>query len=489
MSMKKIYVNPTRRDLLKQLVASGAVATTLLSSPFASAAAVTDPFGIRSVWRDDNDYDRRRRASLWRSNAPARYPDVIVRAESEADVAEAIRFAAANDLQVVTRVSGHNASCAVLRNGGMMLDVSSLGGVSVNPNERTVDLEAGVRIGQLHRELDRYNLSFPSAECLSVGVAGYLLGGGIGANGRHWGGGAACYNVLEADVILATGEKVTARGSDDLLWAIRGAGPGFFGVITRLRLRVFDEPAAVLQSRYLFPVEATSRVMAALDQQRDVQDERVEIIVSIGDHPDFEDRLVTNLSVTSYADPGRRATAEARELLGPYAGAAVVNEAIGKAEYQETRIANMKFTTNPSDRHNQDNFNTDDASALVTMAELFGRKPPSANLTNLFLSYNRWVPPLSGDAAFSAEGRHYLGAILHWRDGDDDEAAALWFADFDSMQRPFAKSHCINDVNGAYPERMRASFSAENWSRLARLRRQYDPDNRFFTYLGHEATA
>ena len=131
---KLTYLNPSRRDLLKQLLALGAIGAggSVLTG---QAQTTTEETGsqLKATWRDDGRYGALRRGSLWRANIPERYPDVIAQASTEHDVREALEFARDNDLQMACRASGHSTAGAPLRNGGMMLYVSGLNKVEIDP--------------------------------------------------------------------------------------------------------------------------------------------------------------------------------------------------------------------------------------------------------------------------------------------------------------------------------------------------------------------
>lgn len=487
-----ILINPSRRDLLKRLLATGVVGTTgALSSPLAFASGGLASDASRTIFRQHTDYEVWRKAMLWKSNAPQRFPDVIVQARSEREIIEALRFADSNDLQVVCRASGHNASASVLRNGGMLLDISALDGISVDPKDKSVYVGPGAKMIHLSQQLNKHGLDFPTASCQTVALGGYLLGGGIGANKMRWGGGPACYSILSADIILADGQKVTANKDQnaDLYWAIRGVGPGFFGVVTRFRLRAYPSAKAILRSSYTYPIERLPTVIASLEafSKRHRHDERVSSSLQASSNPEQPEKLEVRFTVTAYIDEGEDPELAAEKLLAPYANSEITQGASKRTENQLLQMDDLKFSTNPADRSNQDNFTTNDASAFIAIAELYKDRPVPGFLI-LDIAFDGFNHQRRNDASYWAKGRHKISAIMHWKNKEDDEVASRWFARFDELMKPYAISHYVNEINHEYPGRVQNSFGKKNWARLDKMRTKYDPKNRFYPHLEYQET-
>ncbi len=490
-TFKLTYVNPSRRDLLKHLAALGVLGTgSILSSPLLAAdiaATNRESLELNARWREDPDYEGVRKAMLWRSNTPERYPDVIAHAGSEQEITEALKFAADHDLQVVCRGSGHNTAGAILRNGGMMLDVSGRKQVEIDAANKTASVQPGALMAQLSQLLAEYQLAFPTAYCHTVSLGGYLLGGGHGSNGQHWGHGPACYSVLDADVILADGEKVTVSKDShpDVFWAIRGVGPGFFGVITRLTLQAYDQPALILSNNYVHSPDALPEVIALFDGLQNQKDERVNISITLMPGIETGDELVASVTITAFADPGGDPESEARSLLAPYQQNGVATGVLSSEEYKEVPLASQMFTPDRNERANVDNIFTDDPGALTALVEHAKNRPPNSAMY-MNLQHSVQMFPFREDACYSAAGRHWLSTRLKWYDPNDDAANYTWYREFNKITAPYALSHYINETdNENHPERVRDCFSEENWKKLAEVRGKYDPQSRFYSYLGN----
>src|SRR4029453_2446045 len=200
------------------------------------------------VSRGDADYEATRRRMGWNERIPERYPDVIFTAESDADVAEAVKLARSRGLRISIRAGGHSWIATSLRDGGMLVDLSRLNGVTVDAAARTATAQPAIKNTEMVAALEQHGLAFPAGHCPTAAIGGYLLAGGQGWNQGTW--GIACKNVLAIDLVNADGELITADGqqNSDLLWAARGGGPGFPGIILRYHLRLFPRPKSIAQS-------------------------------------------------------------------------------------------------------------------------------------------------------------------------------------------------------------------------------------------------
>ena len=205
---------------------------------------------------DDPRYDDARK--LYNAMIDKR-PALIARCADAADVIAAVNFAREHGLSLAVRGGGHNGAGLGSVDGGLVVDLSSMKGVRVDPSTRTARVDGGATLGDLHHATDAFGLAMPSGIISTTGVGGITLGGGLGHMTRAM--GLSIDNLLEADVVLADGRLVTASASEhpDLFWALRGGG-GNFGVVTSFLFRL--QPVDSLHAGpMLWPLEKAGDVL------------------------------------------------------------------------------------------------------------------------------------------------------------------------------------------------------------------------------------
>src|SRR5713101_5312982 len=179
---------------------------------------------------EDSHYERLRRSMVWHQLVPKRRPRIIVQAANENAVVEAVRFARSNGMKVAVRGGGHNWVGFSLRDDSLLIDLGRLKNVSIDREAHIAVIQPALTSRDFNRRLAAEGLAFPVGHCPSVPMGGFLLSGGIGWNFNAW--GPSCISIETARVVIADGTLVVASEKEnaDLLWAVRGAGPGFFGV-------------------------------------------------------------------------------------------------------------------------------------------------------------------------------------------------------------------------------------------------------------------
>lgn len=176
----------SRRLVLKQLASMSVLGALgpLRSLPLAAAEvdgslAKSIP-GIQGkiIRRQDKNYELWRQSMVWHQSKPNRYPDMIIQVQSEQDVIAAVKYAAQNKLRVAIRSGGHNSNGPSLRNGGALIDVSAMSDIQIDESRQIASIQPGVRSLQLVTEAREKGLSFPVPHCPSVGLSGFVMGGG-----------------------------------------------------------------------------------------------------------------------------------------------------------------------------------------------------------------------------------------------------------------------------------------------------------------------
>jgi FAD/FMN-containing dehydrogenase len=205
---------------------------------------------------DDERYEQARKVY---NGMIDRRPALIARCADVADVMAAVNFARENNLLLAVRGGGHNGAGLGVVDDGLVIDLSPMKGVRVDPATRTVQVEGGATWGEVDHATHAFGLATPSGIISTTGVAGLTLGGGLGHLTRRY--GLTIDSLLSADVVLADGSFVTAseRENEDLFWAIRGGG-GNFGVVTSFLFRLHPV-STVVGGPTLWPIEQAPEVM------------------------------------------------------------------------------------------------------------------------------------------------------------------------------------------------------------------------------------
>jgi FAD/FMN-containing dehydrogenase len=191
-----------------------------------------------------------------------RRPAAIARCTSTADVVAAVNFARDHGLVVAVRCGGHSVAGLSVCDGGLVIDLSGLRRVAVDPVRRTARAGGGVLWGEFDAATQQHGLHTPGGRVTTTGIGGFTTGGGYGWTSSKY--GLACDNLISAEVVLADGEVVTARDDEhqDLFWGLRGGG-GNFGVVTEFEFRLHELGPIVLAGLALWPLERGAEVLPA----------------------------------------------------------------------------------------------------------------------------------------------------------------------------------------------------------------------------------
>ena len=438
---------------------------------------------VRHFRRGDDGYDEARCATVWNARVPQRFPEVIVQASTSADVVVAVRYAKANNLTVGVRSGGHSWSANHLRDGGMLLDVSRLDVCRVDRETMTAVVGPGKGGSVLAAELERQGLFFPSGHCRGVALGGYLLQGGYGWNSRVL--GPACESVLALDVVTADGEQLRcdAEHHPDLYWAARGSGPGFFGVVAAFHLRLYPQPPVCGSSLYIYPFEAADEVYTwARGISADV-DRRVElqIVASRAMPSSGLDAPGIVLASPVFAETDDEAK-DAVALLDTCPARA---DALFAVPFAPTNLptwyeAVMSNYLNDH-RYAADNMWTSASAAelLPGVRQIIETMPPHPSH---FLWLNWGPSPARQDMAYSLEDEVYLALYSGWADAADDEKYGDWARSNMAAMSHLATGIQLADENlGERPARFATDAAM---ARLDGVRAQYDPDGRFYAWMG-----
>jgi FAD/FMN-containing dehydrogenase len=422
---------------------------------------------------DDAGYDEARK--VWNANVDKR-PALIAGCAGVSDVINAVNFARTNHLLVSVRGGGHNIPGNCICNGGLVIDLSRMKGIRVDPTRRTVQAEGGVKWGELDHETQAFGLATPGGTDADTGIAGLTLGGGIGwLSGQY---GLACDNLIAADIVTADGQfrHVNASEHPDLLWSLRGGG-GNFGVVTSFEYQLHPVGPIVLAGIVFYPF---AKAREFLRFYYDFSRQSPDALNTIGGLGTSHDGAKVGVLAVCYSGPleaGEQVLRPAREFGPPVA------DHIQPMPY--TAAQKILAPLAPAGRHYyiKSHFIQDiSTGAIDTMVAHFGRvtSPLSAMIFQQLGNAVSRVP--SGATAFGHRDAGYEWATISgWLDPGESESHIQWTRAFSQAMLPFTKGFYINQVGTEDEEGadvIREAFGA-NYQRLADLKRQYDPTNLF----------
>jgi FAD/FMN-containing dehydrogenase len=444
--------------------------------------AVVENFDGVICWRGDQGYEQARRGRMWNGRVPQRHPDVVAYPRNDEDVVAAVRLARQRGLKIAVRSGGHSWAASFLRDGGMLIDMSGMRDFTVDAQTRTARLQPGLLGTDFNRALRQHELFFPTGHCMSVGLGGFLLQGGFGWNSRVW--GPACASVVAVDVVTADGELVhaDAKQNSDLFWAARGAGPGFFGVVTRFEVKLYARPKVMMRSDYLYPIEVLDDVLRWARAVQPSVARAMECMVFV--RRDLFGHAGPGALVTGpvLAD-SREEALDALDLLEtcPVVTRAAMREVNIVTELDDLLQGAEDLLYPPGQRWAADNMWTSAPAEdlLPGMRKIAATLPRAPS----HMMWMLWGPPQPlPDMAFSKQDDLYIALYAVWQDAAEDAAHQAWVTDHMRSLERFSSGIQLADENlGARPFRFLADA---NFARLQELRAKHDPAGLFHSYMG-----
>ena len=452
-------------------------------------APLRTKLGGELVAAADAGYETRRREMAWNRLAPAARPAAVVRVADRGDVVESIRFARENGLQVAVRGGGHHWSGVSLREGSLLLDLSRLDAVEIDPVARTARVEPVVSNRELARRLEAHGLAFPLGHCPSVSVSGYLLGGGLGWNPGMW--GPACASVEAVEVVTPKGDIVVAdaRNEPDLLWAARGAGPAFFAVVTAFHLELHPLPRAIRNCTLIYPLQRLGEIATWLEEVGPRLAPCVETVVCIAAAPPDIAGLTrgsNGMACLVIATAFAGTEGEAEEALAPLVGDQVPPRSLARTPAAATSfdglfdgiarlfpeehryLADALWTSAPA------------AAAAPPLAAAYAAAPSIQSLALVVVGV-----PQAEIGALRLPGGRFLLCYAIWKNAQDDRANRDWHARLVAELEPMATGRYVGEADLAGGAgRIAGCYSAETWRRLLDLRQRYDPGRVFCSFPG-----
>jgi len=421
----------------------------------------------------DEGFDAARK--VWNGMIDRR-PAVIVRCAGAADVIGAINFARDHNLLLAVRGGGHSAAGSSVCDRGLMLDLSVMKGIRVDPAWRTVRAEPGVMWSEFDRETQAFGLATTGGVVSTTGIAGLTLGGGIGWLGRTH--GLTCDNLLSVDVVTADGQFRTASAEEnaDLFWAVRGGG-GNFGVVTSFEYRLHEVGPTVLAGLLVWPRAMPRDVLRAFREFTQGAPENASAYAGLGTSPDGVPIVVV---IAFHHGPTEEGEALLRPLRAfgppvadmiqpmPYIAAQQMLDALnppGNRVYWKSAVLR----------------NVDD-DVLDTIID-HAASTPSPLSAALIEFYGGAINRVGvADTAYPLRDVTYaLNAVSAWTDPAQDDANIGWSRGTWEAMQPFSPGSVYVNFLGVGDEgedRVKSAYG-QNYARLAQIKAAYDPTNLF----------
>jgi FAD/FMN-containing dehydrogenase len=427
----------------------------------------------------DDGYDSARR--VWNGIHDKR-PALIARCTGVADVLHALRVAREHGLEVAVRSGGHSVAGHGTCDGGMVLDLSPMKGMWIDPEARTLRAQSGLTWGELYRETEAFGLTTAGGTLPGTGVAGFTLGGGISLLVRKY--GLTIDNLLSADVITADGRLLHASAdrNPELFWGLRGGG-GNFGVVTSLEYRLHAVGPIVMGGVALYPARPEI-LQRYRDLAPELPDELSTIaILAIGAPPEpFVPEHMRGQPVIAIYCCHAGPVDQGLEAVRPLAalGQPLVS-AFEPLPY--TALIDMGETAATFGRRTRWRSHFLDALDDRAIATIFGHADRATSPHSHVVLYHLGgaFGRVARDATAFAhrDARYAFVAAAVWEDPDEDEAQLRWVEQCWQDMRPSAAGGVyVNFLDDGEAGRVGDAYG-DNHRRLAAVKRQYDPENFF----------
>lgn len=437
-------------------------------------------------------YDEAR--TVWNAMVDRR-PAVVVRCANRDDVVAAIRFARDNDLEIGVRCGGHSVLGTSVPDGGLMIDLTPMRAVSVDPAARRARIQGGALLGVLDRAAQEHGLATTAGNVSHTGVGGLTLGGGMGWLARQY--GLSCDNVEAYELVTADGAvlRVTADEHPDLFWGLRGGG-GNFGVVTEFEFRLHETGTTALVADIYYPAE---QAFEAFQRWRDVIPEaprRATMTAWVGTPVDWP-HLPPEVSGTPMASIGYvwiGDPSEGRALLDDLrAGTPAAMRAVAMP-YVELQTMDDTPEGHAFRRYWKGHYLRElpDAAIEAFLARGAADGPASAGHARLpgagMQAYGGAIADVpDSDSAFSQRDAVVeFVAAARWTDPAADDEMIGAARRFGAAVEPFASGAYVNALADEGQAGVERAYRPDRLARLVALKDRYDPENVF--HLNHNIT-
>jgi hypothetical protein len=417
----------------------------------------------------DDGYDSARR--VWNGMID-KYPALIIRCATRADVTHAVEFSRLQHLPVAVRGGGHSVSGQSVCDGGIVIDLSQMKGMRVDPLTCTARAEAGLRLSEFVRGIQPFGLVTTTGTVAGTGLAGLTLGGGLGwLMGKY---GLTIDNLLAVDIVTADGQVKRACASEhpDLFWGVRGGG-GNFGIVTAFELQL-HAGGVVLAGKVVYPMSRAREVLRFYREYTSRVPDELTAYACLMTTPDGEPAIAINLCFCGTLEAGERLVEPVRKFGAPLV------DLIRPQSY--LKLLTQADAGAPEGRYYYEKARTltelsDEAIETIADAGAACTSPYSMVLLQHVHGAASRVSPTA--TAFALREESYVISIVAAWESGQAQLHRAWARTFWTAMQPFASSGVyVNFLGNEGEERVRAAYGV-NYERLVALKNTYDPTNFF----------
>ena len=413
-----------------------------------------------------------------------RKPAIIAQCIGTSDVISAVNFARDNNLLTAVKGGGHNSAGNAVCDDGIMIDLSRMRRVNVDPKKKAVRVDGGALLGDMDYETQLYGLAVSGGGIVShTGVGGLTLGGGFGWISRKH--GLAIDNLVSAEVVTADGKLLTASADEnsDLFWGIRGGG-GNFGIVTSFEFNCVHIGPKVYSGLIIKRFEDTKTYMQFhRDYVRSLPDEMTAWTVVRHAPPlPFLPAAVHGKMVLVVPFVWLGEEAEGARLIAPIREATAPHgEAIGMNPWVAWQSGFDGLVEHGARNYWKSHHLKELSDDCIDRVIEFAGSMPSDEI-EVFIPHMEGAPSrVSEDATAFAHRKTPFVLNIHtrWRDASDDKKCLAWAREFHTATEPFSQGVYVNFLSDEGEERVRAAYTPAVWDRLVRVKKKYDPTNLF----------